>query len=88
MGERVPKCEIPRKPAAEGLSLRIENHKAEGETGLVLNLGEREGASIGLSLYFTIISRSLPWFFQNLGGGPAVAPNGITTIIAKEELCL
>jgi hypothetical protein len=68
--------------------LRIETSKAEGETGLVLNLPEPEGASIGLSLYFPIISWSLPWFFQNPGHGPDVAPNGITTIIAKEELCL
>jgi hypothetical protein len=88
MGERVPKCEIPRKRGVGNLSLRIDDSKAEGETGLILNFEEGEDATFALSHYFSMTSPSLPWFSQNPRRGPGVAPNGITTIIAKEELCL
>jgi hypothetical protein len=70
------------------LSLRIDHSKAKGETELILNFDEREDAAFALTPYSPMISAWLPWFSQKLTRGHGVAPNGITTIIAKEELCL
>jgi len=60
----------------------------EGETGLILNVGQGSIGNFTLTLYFAAISRGLPWFFQNARRGHDVAPMGITTIRAREELCL
>jgi hypothetical protein len=43
---------------------------------------------LALTLYFSDISTRLPWFLLKTGRGPAVAPIGVITIIATEELCL
>jgi hypothetical protein len=88
MGERVPKCEIPRKNGSQASQSENRLYPTPKMRQALSSIGINEHGADHLK---SLLIRKIPivtLVFSRVEAWPRCCSDGITGIIAQEELCL